>query len=174
MRACLFMLALVLTAAPAASAFAQSSDTSIQESSDGPRHVVVRPRWRKIPNGDDMARFYPEDAMRRGLSGKVVMQCNVAREGTLYACAIITETPPNAGFGAAALKLAPYFEMTPQMEDGRPVAGGVVRIPIVFNIDGGDQAPAREGRGRASPVSALARWLMALIIGFVAIIQSIL
>ena len=60
------------------------------------------------------------------------------------------------------------------MEDGRPVAGGVVRIPIVFNIDGGDQAPAREGRGRASPVSALARWLMALIIGFVAIIQSIL
>ena len=173
MRACLFMLALVLTAAPAASAFAQSSDTSIQESSDGPRHVVVRPRWRKIPNGDDMARFYPEDAMRRGLSVKVVMQCNVAREGTLYGCAIITETPPNAGFGAAALKLAPYFEMTPQMEDGRPVAGGVVRIPVVFNIDSPDPPSSREGRGRTSPLAALARWFMALIVGFVAFIQSI-
>ena len=174
MRACLFMLALVLTAAPAASAFAQSSDTSIQESSDGPRLVVVRPRWRKIPNGDDMARFYPEDAMRRGLSGKVVMQCNVAREGTLYACQIISETPPDAGFGAAALKLAPFFEMTPQMEDGRPVTGGVVRIPVVFNIDGAAQPSSRESRGRTSPVSALARWLFAIIIGFIAVIQSIL
>ena len=174
MRVCLCVLALVLTSAPAASAYDQSSDTSIQESSDGPRHVVVRPRWRKIPNGDDMARFYPEDAMRRGLSGKVVMQCNVAREGTLYGCAIITETPPNAGFGAAALKLAPYFEMTPQMEDGRPVAGGVVRIPVVFNIDAPAAEPPRPQRSRPPVWSEIGRWLFSLIIGFVAVIQSIL
>ena len=173
MRACLCVLALALTAAPVASALAQSSDTSTQETSDGPQHQVVRPNWRKIPSGDDMAHFYPEGAMRRELGGKALMQCKVAREGTLYACTVISESPPNEGFGEAALKLAPYFEMTPQMEDGRPVAGGVVRIPVVFNIDSPDPPSSREGRGRTSPLAALARWFMALIVGFVAFIQSI-
>ena len=174
MRAYLCVLALALAAAPAARAGAKAPDFSIQETSDGPRHAITRPNWRKIPSGSEMERFYPEAAMRRGLSGKVVMQCNVAREGTLYACQIISETPPDAGFGAAALKLAPFFEMTPQMEDGRPVTGGVVRIPVVFNIDGAAQPSSRESRGRTSPVSALARWLFAIIIGFIAVIQTIL
>ena len=174
MRACLCVLALALTAAPVASALAQSSDTSTQETSDGPQHQVVRPNWRKIPSGDDMAHFYPEGAMRRELGGKALMQCKVAREGTLYACTVISESPPNEGFGEAALKLAPYFEMTPQMEDGRPVAGGVVRIPVVFNIDAPAAEPPRPQRSRPPVWSEIGRWLFSLIIGFVAVIQSIL
>jgi len=171
MRASLCVLALVLVAAPGARAAAPSADASVHETSDAPPQAVVRPHWRKIPSGDEMARFYPENAMRRGVSGKVVMSCKVAREGTLYACAILSETPPDAGFGAAALKLAPYFEMTPQMADGQPVDGAVVRIPVRFNIDGASQAP---GRGGSSVMSGLGRWLLALIFGFIAILQSII
>ena len=175
MRACVCMLALVLAAAPVSGALAQSADASVQEASDAPRHQVVRPNWRKIPTGDEMERFYPEAAMRRRTGGRVVMQCKVAREGTLYACSIISETPPNAGFGAAALKLAPYFEMTPQMEDGRPIDGGVVRIPVVFNIDGAARTPVQrggeDGFWASSPLFA---WLRALILGFIGLLQNIL
>jgi len=174
MRACVNLAALcLLVVAPApVRAFAQTSDTSTQETSDGPRQVV-RPHWRKIPNGDDMARFYPEDAVRRGVSGKVVMSCTVSKEGTLYACTVVSETPPNEGFGAAALKLAPYFEMTPQLEDGRTVNGGMVRIPVVFNIEGAEPAKAGPQKSPPSLWAAIARWLLALIISFVAVIQSI-
>lgn len=177
------VVALVLSGVLAGAAAAQSPDSSIQETSDGPRHAITRPNWRKIPSGDEMAHFYPEGAMRRGLGGKALMQCKVAREGTLYSCTIISESPPNEGFGAAALKLAPYFEMTPQMEDGRPVTGGVVRIPIVFNVEDDEQASAQDPAGAPDPAkarggggwwSAFGRWLGLVVAGFIAFISSML
>ena len=71
------------------------------------------------------------------------------------------------------MTLAELLAGTGADADGRPVAGGVVRIPVVFNIDSPDPPSSREGRGRTSPLAALARWFMALIVGFVAFIQSI-
>ena len=53
-------------------------------------------------------------------------------QGGLEACTIKSEDPPGYGYGAAALALAPIFRMPAVDMDGRPVAGRMVQIPILW------------------------------------------
>jgi protein TonB len=70
-----------------------------------------------------MDSVYPPGAKAKGISGFTVMECRVGPEGEITACAIVTETPADLAFGAAALKLAPDFGLPKIDADGRPTAG---------------------------------------------------
>jgi len=102
-----------------------------------PKHIT-RPDWLTRPNADQVNRWYPERAIRMNMSGAATLRCTVAANGSVSACTVLSETPVDYGFGAAAQKLAQYFKMRPQMEDGQAVAGGTVDIPIKFQLSEGN------------------------------------
>ena len=96
--------------------------------------VVAAPDWSSLPNGADFSRLYPRKASALGLEGLAVMRCRVGRTGGLSTCRVVREAPGGAGFGGAALQMAPRFRMKPKTVDGAPVAGGVVMIPVKFKL----------------------------------------
>lgn len=103
--------------------------------------TVTAPQWLRRPTGGDLARVYPPAAVKRGLSGRATISCRVSASGELNECEVIEESPPEYGFGEAALKLVPEFRMTKEIRTGQSVEGGTVRIPIRFAIPGGQIDP---------------------------------
>ncbi|HEV2364496.1 MAG TPA: TonB family protein [Caulobacteraceae bacterium] len=95
-------------------------------------HVIQNPDWAKKPSADDINDVWPEKAMRLGVQGEAEIGCRVNAHGVLELCNIVSEKPPDMGFGAAALALAPRFQMRPMSIDGVPVSGAEVHIPIRF------------------------------------------
>mgnify|MGYP000936597342 CR=1 FL=1 len=98
--------------------------------------LVNEPDWVRRPTGDDLARVYPREAIEKELAGRATLFCTITAAGDLADCEITEESPAGVGFGEATLKLAQFFKMRPMSKDGRPVAGGKIRVPIRYVLPG--------------------------------------
>ena len=95
---------------------------------------IANPEWLKRPDAAQVAQAYPELAAREGVGGLVVLACAVTQVGGVASCDAISESPAGWGFAKAALSLTRYFRMKPRTENGQPVGGASVRIPIRFTV----------------------------------------
>jgi TonB family protein len=80
--------------------------------------IIANPQWIARPANPE--RFYPRAAFLDGVEGRVELDCFVELDGRLT-CEIAAETPPDHGFGDAALAVASAHVMQPATRDGAPI-----------------------------------------------------
>ena len=91
------------------------------------------PSWLVKPTADNISRVYPLAALRKRLNGEVLLQCTVDYDGYLFDCVVRQETPPDEGFGNAALEITAYMRMKPATKLGVPTASSV-EVPVHFSL----------------------------------------
>jgi TonB family protein len=92
---------------------------------------LTGPDYMRHPSDGDVANVYPIGARRLGVSGRAEMACQVAADGKLRDCKVVSEEPAGFGFGDATLRLARYFQVLPKSVPGGP-EGAQVTIPFRF------------------------------------------
>lgn len=96
--------------------------------------VLAKAKWTQLPGLADFDALYPAKAKAGGvMTGVGVVSCQVAVNGTLEECRLVSEDPPGLGFGEAAMKLVEGFRLNPWTDDGRPVDGARISIPVRLN-----------------------------------------
>jgi protein TonB len=79
------------------------------------------------------------------VEGSARIACIVTDTGSLTDCSIVDESPPDFGFGQAALKLAHVFKMKLIGSDGRSTSGGLVTVPVNFRLPQSSPPPLPSG-----------------------------
>ncbi len=96
---------------------------------------VSNPRWISMPDPGRIQGVFPKAAADAGVThGVGVIDCQVLPDGHLTDCKVSRETPTGVGFGDAALLVAPIMQMNPWTDDGSPVDGVRIKLPVQFGL----------------------------------------
>ncbi|THD77353.1 MAG: hypothetical protein E7812_15575 [Phenylobacterium sp.] len=104
---------------------------------DQARPVLGTPKWTDLPSAADVDAAFAGTPKNVG-AVHVVLDCKVRQGGAMGGCGVESEQPAGQGFGQAALALAAKARVSTWTDQGLPVVGGEVRIPIRFET--GDPA----------------------------------
>ena len=97
-----------------------------------PMHLVSQPpRFDERSIAADL--IYPEIARRSGIEGRVILELFVDRNGVVQQVRILQESPPDRGFGEAAVRAFAGRVGQPAMSNGQPVSSRF-RYPVVFRL----------------------------------------
>lgn len=101
---------------------------------DAKQRRIAEPVWLSAPSLAALSRLFPAQASAKGVTfGTGDVDCTVAADGSLVDClADGAGDPPNLGFSEAALKAVVGMRMSPWTDDGGPVDGARIRLPIRF------------------------------------------
>lgn len=118
------------------SSFTQVQVTFAADSLSAPKPLIGRPKWVAVPKLEDFAAALPAEARRtQTYKARVVLECTVAQGGSLEGCRTESEEPAGLGYGAATLALSKGFRLGVWSEEGLPTVGGLVRIPLRWDLD---------------------------------------
>lgn len=95
------------------------------------KRYLTHPDWTRTISPDTDKATFPEAAAKAGLkTGSATVDCVLGADGSLTQCAVIRESTPDVGFGEMAKQIAQTFAANPWDDDGLPVGGAHVRMPI--------------------------------------------
>lgn len=101
---------------------------------DAKQRRIADPVWLSAPSLAALSRLFPAQATAKGVTAGVgTVDCTVAADGSLVDCRTgDAGDPPNLGFSDAALKAVAGMRMSPWTDDGGPVDGARIRLPVRF------------------------------------------
>lgn len=91
-----------------------------------------RADWIAYPTDAVINRYWPREAVKRGVGGEVLLACAISRPGHPDRCIAVFEAPKGIGFADAALRLSRTFRIRPNRINGRDAVDLPVMIPITF------------------------------------------
>jgi len=101
--------------------------------------VVGKPNWIAAPTAQQFAAAMPKGSEPTG-TVRVVLDCQIVPGGHVSDCKVASETPADKGFGASALAVAPYVQVSVWTPEGLPTVGARLRVPFRFEF--GEPPPA--------------------------------
>ena len=78
--------------------------------------VIGNVQWSRQPRVTEAD--FPQRALDRGVSGSARVRCTAQANGRPTNCTVVSESPPNMGFGAAAVRVIQRGQLTPETVDG--------------------------------------------------------
>lgn len=95
---------------------------------------IATARWAFMMRYERLLSFYPPEARRARIDGRVTLVCRVRLNKSVHSCEVEQEVPAGLGFGRAAMRASREFQVHPRRVNGRAVNDGLVRIPIRFEV----------------------------------------
>ncbi|MDQ2860246.1 MAG: energy transducer TonB [Pseudomonadota bacterium] len=103
------------------------------KSGDFQERRIGDPRWIVRPGPGALSAVFPKTAADKGVrAGRETAGCTVGADGALTDCRPLDAQPDGLGFSQAAVQVAQILRMNLWTDEGGPVDGAPIRIPIRF------------------------------------------